>query len=92
MFQRKLTKETIHQLYLKYATNFFTLKEMKDGLLDLISHLDNLIENLGHKKSKTSTSNTASGKHYPESSIGSYVSQKQTEQVNPKPSSISHLN
>ena len=83
MFQRKLSKTTIHQLYLKYTTNFFSLKEMKDGLGDLIAHMD-VESNKVDKRVKPASSQLSTARNTTDSDIGSYLSYKETEQPSVK--------
>lgn len=79
MFQRKLPKAAIHQLYLRYGKNYFSIEEMTDGLKHLISHMD-MEDGQISKKSKATDSST-NAKHNTKTDIGTYSYHKGTDQA-----------
>lgn len=79
MFQRKLPKTTIHQLYLKYGKNYFSIEEMTDGLKNLVSHMD-MEDCQMSKKSKVNSPSPTNGKQNSKVDIGTYSYHKKADQ------------
>lgn len=71
LFQRKLSKATIQQLYLKYGKNYFTIEEMKEGIGNIVSHME-----CEGQITKKRVNAVATGNKVSKSDIGTYSAQK----------------
>lgn len=79
LFQHKLTKTTTHQLYLKYGTNYFSIEEMKEGIGNIVSHMEIEEGQVSKKRINNTNASHTSGIKLPKGDIGTYSAHMSNE-------------